>query len=264
MCGRIILITPAVDLARALGITEVPAWVAGFIPRYNVAPGQQIPAVVAGPDTTRHQLTQLHWGLVPAWAKNPRQSYRMINARSETVAVKPAFREPFRHRRCIIPVDGFYEWRRRGETQQPYALRPSAGGLFALAGVWERWERPGQPPLETCSILTTDANAAMRPIHDRMPVILAPSDQAEWLETPPQRAERLGELLRPCPPEWLTAYPVDRRVNRPEFDSPVCLAALSDKDPGGVPDGVPDTSDATDASDASDAPDTESGQIQLF
>jgi len=254
VCGRIILITPAIDLARALGIAEVPAWVTGFLPRYNVAPGQPVPAVVADTDTSGHRLTQLRWGLVPAWAENPDQSYRMINARSETVAVKPAFREPFRHRRCIIPVDGFYEWRRQGKTRQPYALRPSVERVLALAGVWERWDRPGQTPLETCSILTTGANATMRPIHDRMPVVLAPSDHADWLETPPQHAERLGELLRPCPPHWLTAYPVDRRVNRPEFDSPACLAPLSGGDPGGD----------SDASDTPDAPDPENGQIQLF
>jgi putative SOS response-associated peptidase YedK len=229
VCGRIILITPAVDLARALGIVAPPAWARDHVPRYNVAPAQPIPAVRWDPEKDERQLTRLHWGLVPAWADTSASGYKMINARSETVATKPAFREAYRKRRCIVPVDGFYEWQRAGRRRRPHLFRPAEGGLLGLAGLWELWQRSDEPPVESCAILTTEANALMRPIHDRMPVILPREQYATWLETEPERAVSLGELLKPCPDSWLTVQPVDQRVNRPDFDGPECLAPVADE-----------------------------------
>jgi putative SOS response-associated peptidase YedK len=155
----------------------------------------------------------------------------MINARSETVAEKPAFRRAFSRRRCLIPVDGFYEWRRDGGRRRPYWFHAPERRPFALAGLWERWQNPtlGEP-LESCAILTTAANAVMQPIHDRMPVILSPSAYGTWLATAGSTASELQRLLRPCPDDWLRAHAVTPRVNRPAFDEPACVEPIPEEE----------------------------------
>jgi putative SOS response-associated peptidase YedK len=183
--------------------------------RYNIAPTTPVPVVRNG--GTGRIIVLQRWGLVPSWSKDPSMGARLANARSETVADKPSFRTPFRRNRCLIPADAFYEWRAlAGGGKQPYAIRSAGGELLAFAGIWDRWQGP-EGPLDTCAILTTTANAAMAPIHDRMPVILAREDHAAWLD-PSTSADRLLALLRPCPEAWLRLDPVDPRVGNVRND----------------------------------------------
>ena len=200
-------------------------------PRYNVAPSQDV-AVVRAADGGR-SLSILRWGLIPAWARDPAIGYRLINARSETVAEKPSFRSAYRRRRCLIPADGFYEWQRLGKTRQPWLFGLRDGAQFAFAGLWERWtvpegaaltgslaeSKPGDP-VETCTILTTAANETVAPVHGRMPVIL-PRDACDpWLA---------GEdvSLAPYAADAMTAHPVSTLVNRPANDDPRCVEPVS-------------------------------------
>jgi putative SOS response-associated peptidase YedK len=224
MCGRITLTVEPGELARAFGIDQVPEWLHGLVPRYNIAPSLPLVAVRQDPEGGEPSFAALRWGLVPFWAKDPGIGMKMINARSETVAEKPAFKQAFARRRCLVAVDGFYEWQRTGKSRQPYWFHAPDRGPFALAGLWESW-RDGSSGevLETCSVLTTDANALMEPIHNRMPVILAAEQYDIWLATPPEQAADLLPMLGPCPADRLAAHPVTRRVNRPVFDEPACL-----------------------------------------
>ncbi|MGQ0509290.1 MAG: SOS response-associated peptidase [Betaproteobacteria bacterium] len=205
MCGRYALHASPEVVALQFGLASVPA----FTPRYNIAPTAQIMVVQdSGPAMVR-------WGLVPRWAKDPSIGVRMNNARAETVAEKPSFREAFRKRRCLIPASGFYEWKLEGKLKQPYYVRPAAGELFAFAGLWERWEGPGGP-LQTCAVITTEANTAMAPIHDRMPVILDPAHYQAWLAG----SAPLQPLLIPCTPAAISVYRVSRAVNDARRDNP--------------------------------------------
>ena len=198
-------------------------------PRYNVAPGQNVAAVRAFEEGRR--LSMLRWGLLPAWAKDPNMGYRVINARSETVAGKPEFRAAYRSRRCLIPADGFFEWVRQGTVRQPRLVGLKDGRLMAFAGLWERWRVPENTALprslqnaapgdaiETCTVLTTQANEAMKPIHHRIPVILPEESLAPWLA---------GEdvALDPCPSEAISVGPVSRWVNNAAHDDPRCIEA---------------------------------------
>ena len=164
------------------------------------------------------------WGLVPSWSKEPRTKYSTINARLETVADKPAYRNAFRHRRCLVPVDGFYEWQQR-ETRIPYHIRMSDTAVFAFAGLWERWERGGIG-FDSCSIIVTKASELMRPIHDRMPIILDPTDYDRWLDPQTSDQIELMACLNSAPSERLTASPVSRYVNSPRHDDARCIAAV--------------------------------------
>jgi putative SOS response-associated peptidase YedK len=211
MCGRFVLTSPLDAVQELFGITERP----NLAPRYNVAPSQEVPVVRRTRDGQGRELALLRWGLIPYWAKDPSVGYKMINARVESVATKPAFREPFRRRRCLIPADGFYEWQKDGKRRQPWLVRLKGGGLFAFAGLWDYWRDPAGQPVHSCTIVTGPANALLTPLHDRMPVILAPDDFARWLEAEPDEAAR---LLRPCPDEWLETFPVSARVNSPAND----------------------------------------------
>jgi putative SOS response-associated peptidase YedK len=164
-------------------------------------------------------LDLLRWGLVPHWAKaipNP----PLINARAETIADKPSFRQALLKRRCVIPADAFYEWRAGSQPKQPYAIRSSAGGMLCFAGIWENWRQPNGDWLRSCAIITTAANTAMAALHDRMPAILAPEDIRLWLGDQPADPARVQALLRPCPDDWLEIYPVDPAVNRVGVDQP--------------------------------------------
>jgi len=218
VCGRFSLSTPAEILA---GLFQADVGALGELaPRYNIAPGTWVVTVrPAGPAGGR-EAALARWGLVPAWAKDSEIGSRMINARGETVAEKPAFRAAFRQRRCIVPADGFYEWRSEGGVKQPYHFRARDGRALGLAGLWERWRSAGGELLETCAIVTTEANEIVRPVHPRMPVVLSPSDYGAWLGAGGEGAPAPATLLVPCPAEQLVGYRVDRRVNSPRADDP--------------------------------------------
>jgi putative SOS response-associated peptidase YedK len=224
MCGRFILTSPVESLAKIFGFSERP----NLAPRYNIAPTQLIAAVRTGDEGERH-LAVLHWGLVPFWAKEKSIGARMINARAETAAEKPAFRAAFRHRRCLVPANGFYEWQRAADGgKQPYLIRRPDGEPFAFAGLWESWEsKENGEVLESCSILTTDANRTLEPIHHRMPVILNQAGVDAWLAPGSERGKELQALLKPAPDDLLEAFPVSREVNKVANDSPALLDPVS-------------------------------------
>ena len=189
-------------------------------PRYNIAPSTEIPVVRRSPEGTR-VLHLLRWGLVPYWSKDPARGAPLINARAESVTAKPAFRGAFHQRRCLIPADGFYEWDRQGEIRRPYYFSPPDGSLLAFGGLWESWQAPDGSLLRTACILTTAANAQVAPIHDRMPLLLAPADWTIWLEGPAAAAQ---DLLRPAPDAALRAWPVSPRVNRVQEEGEELIA----------------------------------------
>ncbi len=219
MCGRFTLRADPADVARAAGAGAGPA----FRPRYNVAPTQDVLAYRAR-DGAPAEAVLLRWGLIPSWAKDPAIGNRMINARAETIAEKPAFRAAFRRRRCAVAADGFYEWKKLARGKQPYLVRLAGDRPFAFAGLWEAWRGPDGVSIETCAIVTTTANALVARVHDRMPVILTDAAIALWLATPPERADA---LLVPYAAEAMDAYPVSPRVNRPANDDPACAAPLN-------------------------------------
>lgn len=209
MCGRFAQRTPAKRLAQEFSVA-VPEEIEA---RYNIAPTQAILAIRS--TEAGRAATWLKWGLVPSWAKDASMGARLINARSETVAEKPAFREAFKRRRCIIPADGFYEWQRLGERKQPFFFHLNDDRPFGFAGLWEQWAGPVGKQLESCTILTTEANEVLRPVHDRMPVILPASDYELWLDEDARKDELRKELLRPYPAEEMNAYPVSLMINSP-------------------------------------------------
>jgi putative SOS response-associated peptidase YedK len=217
MCGRFTLTASTERVVEFFGLAEVPV----LPPRYNIAPTQPVLAVRRdGADPPRAVL--LRWGLIPSWAKEARIGNQMINARSETAAEKPAFRTPLRRRRCLIPADGFYEWQKCGKSKQPYCIRRTGDRLFAFAGLWDRWQGD-EGPVETCTILTTDANDLVRPIHERMPIILPESAFAGWLDPALQDPAKVLPLLQPLPAEQLHPFPVSSWVNDPHHDDARCL-----------------------------------------
>ncbi len=193
--------------------------------RYNIAPTQDV-AVVRQTNGGR-QLSMMHWGLIPFWATDPGVGSRMINARCETAAEKPAFRVPMRSRRCLIAADGFLEWQKQGKRKQPFYFRRRDDQPFAFAGLWDRWTKGGQAEeIDSCTILTTDADELVRPLHDRMPVILSPKDYDAWLNPDETDPAALNYLLQPYPVDELIAYPVNPVVNNARSDSPSCLEEL--------------------------------------
>jgi putative SOS response-associated peptidase YedK len=218
MCGRFTLSVSGAEVAEWFGLSGPPA----VEPRYNIAPTQPVAIIRAAPDGPARHLSLARWGLVPSWAQDLAFGNRMINARAETVADKPAFRSAFRRRRCLIPASGFYEWRAQDGGKQPYLIGLAGGRPFALAGLWETWG-PGGEAVESCAILTTQANALMRPIHERMPVILAPADYGLWLDGKVQDPARLQPLLRPYADGEMVAHAVSTWVNNPRHDDPRCL-----------------------------------------
>ncbi len=220
MCGRFTLCTPGDALAELCDLAAPPKLEA----RYNIAPSQDVAAVRFDPDAGTRTLSLLRWGLVPAWSKKaPGSEARLINARAETVAERPAFRDAFRRRRCLLPADGFFEWKKEGRRKQPYLLRARDGRAFAFAGLWERWRGDEEKTIESSTILTTEPNSLVATLHDRMPVILDPKDFDVWLDPEVQLPERLAPLLRPFPAERMTAHPVGTRVNDPRNDDPTCI-----------------------------------------
>lgn len=221
MCGRYNLITDAAALIDFFELSEASP----CEPRYNIAPSQQVPAVRE--EGGKRRLVQLRWGLIPSWSTSEKTGYSLINARAETLAQKPAFRSAFRRRRCLIPATGFYEWQARDGGKQPFHIRIGEGRLFAFAGLWERWQINEQAAIESCSIVVTDANRKLAPVHDRMPVILDPADYPAWLDTAISDPAALQHLLRPCPEHWLFLYPISSKVNKPGNDDPDCIAPIA-------------------------------------
>jgi putative SOS response-associated peptidase YedK len=277
MCGRFVLAISGEAIAASMEAAPLlPAFVealAAWRPRWNIAPSSILPVVRAAPSGARDLLV-MRWGLVPAWASDPAIGQRMTNARCESIAEKPAFREAWRHRRCLIPATAFYEWQTQpdGGRKRPYAFAAPDGATLAFAGVWERWHRreharstgpiarsapPAEPSLFdalgdvlgdalgdalggtidpspsdaardgdedilSLAIITTEANACMRPVHDRMPVLIAPADRDRWLHA----TEPPSDLLAPAPAEWLRSWPVSMRVSNARTDDPTCLEPL--------------------------------------
>ena len=208
MCGRFTLFASPEQLAEAFDLPEAPI----LAPRFNIAPTQPVGIVRMDPATQQRMWALTLWGLIPSWSKDPSMGARMINARADTVADKPAFREAFRKRRCLVPADGFYEWKTEGRTKQPYYFSHLSGAPLVLAGLWESWRAPDGTILRTVCLITTSANALMAPIHDRMPVLLNPTDWATWLEG---SMEQAAQLFAPYADGALQCWPVDRRLNRP-------------------------------------------------
>ncbi len=217
MCGRYTLTTPLEGLRAVFLFEESPNLAA----RYNIAPTQEVPVIRRGVGDDSRHLALLRWGLIPSWAKEASIGSRMINARAESVAEKPAYRTAFRRRRCLIPADGFYEWQARPSgPKQPYLISPVAGGPFAFAGLWERWtDKAHGEPVESFTIVTTEANRRLAAIHHRMPVVLAPADHQAWLD-PASSLDALLALLRPAPEDAFDAAPVSTRVNAVRNDDP--------------------------------------------
>lgn len=221
MCGRYSQSQPAEIIAKAFQVENVPA----LEPRYNIAPTQSVSAVLQASAATNRQFKLLHWGLIPSWAKDAKMGARLINARAETVAEKPAFRTAFRQRRCLVVADGFYEWQQQenAKQKQPYYIRLNDGHPFAFAGLWEHWEDNNGEAIESCTLLTTEPNELMRSIHNRMPVILNPKDYDLWLDPEVKKSELLQPLLRSYPTEEMMAYPVSKAVNKPSNDRAECI-----------------------------------------
>lgn len=224
MCGRFTLRASPGVIAEQFGLFEAP----DFAARYNIAPSQPVPVVRLRPADPegRRELVLLRWGLVPSWADDPSIGNRLINARAESAARKPAFRKAFVRRRCLVVADGFYEWQGVGRSKRPYLIRMRDERPFAFAGLWESWDGADHSHIESCTILTTEANALVRPLHDRMPVVIAPEDYARWLDASDEAAERAGALLRPFAAEPMVAIPVSTRVNNPAHEDPGCIAPL--------------------------------------
>lgn len=229
MCGRFTLTVSIDKLVEAFPHYDLPA----VRPRYNVAPSQAVLAVRQEEAGSQPKGVFLRWGLIPSWAKDLAIGNRNINARSESVADKPTFRAAFKRRRCLILADGFYEWQKLGGTgknarKQPYHIHLRDMAPFAFAGLWEYWKgAEDEPPVESCTILTTEANDLVRPLHDRMPVILPPELRDRWLDPAPQDPGIWLEMLRPYPADGMEAIPVGTLVNNPRHDESACLEPIS-------------------------------------
>ena len=234
MCGRYTIRSPLATVVEDFGALASKLFLDGWNPRYNVAPSQDVPIVRLNAEGER-VLSAVRWGLIPSWTKG-KPGAQPINARAETVASSGMFRQAFERRRCLIPADGFYEWKKLdAKTKQPMLIHRRDDHLFAFAGLWERW-RPSEDaePIDTCTIITTTPNTLAGTIHNRMPVILDESDFARWLDRETKAAD-VADLLQPAADDWLDAYPVSTRVNKPANDDPQLIEPLRDESEGGGP-----------------------------
>lgn len=222
MCGRFTLTVDAHQIREAFPWITVPDQLQ---PRYNVAPSQPVAVI---PNDGRNRLDYFVWGLVPFWAKDPTIGSRMINARGETVDQKPSFKAAFRHRRCLILADGFFEWKKAPDqaAKTPMYIKMKDDRPFALAGLWETWHAPDGSDLFTCTIITTEPNDLLKDVHNRMPVILPEEAYPLWLRTDPAESAELKSLLIPFSPDQMKVYPVSRTVNNPANDTPACVTPL--------------------------------------
>jgi putative SOS response-associated peptidase YedK len=219
MCGRFVRKSTLEQIADAFDL-DIAGAEFDLAPSFNIAPGQQVAAVVFD---GRRKLKRFRWGLIPSWAKDEKIGYKMINARAETVAEKPGFRQAFSQRRCIVVADGFYEWKHQGPSKIPYYVRLKKDQPLGFAGLYEHWRAPDGKPVDSCAIITTAPNALMKPIHDRMPVILDQRACGAWLDPAGFDADRLRALLQPFDPGKMDAYPVGLLVNSPKNNGPRCI-----------------------------------------
>jgi len=234
MCGRYRL-TRTKQIVEAyfdaVSEEDAPDWSL----RYNIAPTQPVPVIRQHPQEPRRELSLIRWGLIPAWAKDASGAARMINARSESAATLPAFRTALKFRRCLIPADGFYEWRTTGRAKQPYCFEVDSeagkADLFAFAGLWERWKDPAGKLLETCTILTTTPNTVAAAVHDRMPVILNPESYDLWLDPGMKNTGIVSELLKPYDARAMRTYPVSQRINNAANEDPQCCVPIEISQP---------------------------------
>lgn len=225
MCGRYALTATPEEVQALMGYLDEEI----FPPRYNIAPTQPVAIVRLVEGKTRFALVR--WGLVPSWVKDPKSFSLLFNARSETAAEKPSFRAAMRYRRCLFPVSGFYEWRRGpGKEKQPYWIKPKGGGLVAFAGLWETWSDSDGGEIDSACILTTSANETIAPIHDRMPVIVAPDDFDRWLDVREFTPDEVADLLRPAPVDLFETIAVGQGVNAARNDNPSLIDPLGNGD----------------------------------
>lgn len=221
MCGRFTLAMDLEELQDAFPGVDFSLYLK---PSYNIAPSQQVLVI---PDFNAQKALPFHWGLIPFWSKDKAIGYKMINARAETVHEKPSFKKPFRSQRCLIPADGFFEWKKTEGSKTPCYIRMKSGKPFAFAGLWEKWSPQGQDPIHSCTIITTSPNPLLADIHNRMPVILPPESHSTCLDTSIDDPKSLSELLLPYSEEEMAAYPVSTFVNSPKNNSPDCIKPAS-------------------------------------
>ena len=222
MCGRFTLTANSESIQLAFALESADSWSS---PRYNIAPTQQVAVIT---DRQPRSLSMFKWGLVPSWAKDPKIGSRMINARAETAHEKPSFRSAFRRRRCLIPADGYYEWLRQGKRKTPMYIQHAQRNIFAFAGLWESWKDPQGDWLNTCTILTAEANARIQPIHHRMAVIVEPADYNLWLAPRELEPGEWQPLLAGPRPEQLTYHPVSTQVNYVRNDHPGLISPATE------------------------------------
>jgi len=229
MCGRVFDRLSKAEIFDEFDIRESGPLLdrSNWPPTYNGPPTMQMNVIRWNPEAQTRQLDKFQWGLVPSWAKDDKGGAKLINARAETVAELPSFRKAFSARRCIVVIEGFYEWLRAGNSKQPYAIKRADDRPMAIAGLWEGWKRPDGTWLKTCCIITTSANEIMAEVHDRMPVILDRAHYGRWLGQEPATADDLKALLRPCPSEWLRTWRVNQTVNNVRNAGEDCLLPMS-------------------------------------
>lgn len=225
MCGRFVKKSTKEELRARFGFQNTPPQDTLFDARYNIAPSQEHPIIIVSED--KRVITSMKWGLVPYWSKDPKIGYKMINARAEGVHEKPSFKTPLRKKRCLVPADGFYEWSKAdNKTKIPYYFRLKSDEPFAFAGLWDVWERDGQT-LRSFTIITTEPNELMEPIHNRMPVILEEKDEARWLDPELTNPSEILPLLKPYPTDLMEYFRVSTIVNSPKNDVPECLIPVN-------------------------------------
>ena len=217
MCGRYTLAAGPQYIADYF---HIDGPVPDFQPSWNITPGGEIPVICESPGSGR-SCALMHWGLIPHWAKQPESKYKMINAKAETLSERPAYRDAYKHHRCLIPASGFYEWQTTKQGKQPYYIYRKNDGLLAFAGLWDYWE--GEHLINSCTIVTTGANPLLQTIHERMPVILEEKDYALWLDSHNDDTQSLASLLRPCETDLLEMYRVSTAVNNPAHDGPTLI-----------------------------------------
>ncbi len=226
MCGRYTLKSPASSIERQFKVEISQAIRPGMVARYNIPPGSGVLTVFDDRDAGWRKADFFHWGLVPKWAQDVSIAHKLSNARSGTVREKPSFRDAYRYRRCLIPADGFYEWKRQGSQPRPYYFEVDEGALFAMAGLWEHWQSPDGSEILSCTVLTTGPNETMRPIHHRLPVILDPRDYDRWLDPGDYHGSQLTDLFEPLAADRMRCREVSPLVNNARNEGPELIAAV--------------------------------------
>lgn len=223
MCGRYKLTSSAEEFRELFGLAEIHR----VAPRYNIAPTQPIEIVRLRPETSIREMQPVVWGLIPPWCTDVSTASKMINARAETLHQKPSYKNPLKRRRCLVPADGFYEWKKVKGGKQPYLIQRADGKPFAFAGLWEVWHGPNGEEIESCTIVTTEAIKSIRELHDRMPVIMPPELYDKWLDRSCENCDELVKLLMSAPPQELKVTPVSKAVNDVRNDSPECVSLVA-------------------------------------